>query len=120
MFFTFSILVTYTCQACKKVFKRVDRLRQHKQVHALHKPVLVCPKMGCQAYFSTTFNLQHHIRKVHLKLLKHRCSFPDCQQMFAMRVSNTPKAYLDDIRIWCSPSLASTGLMLPWYSLSPS
>ncbi|CAL8284948.1 unnamed protein product [Boreogadus saida] len=81
--------VTYTCQACKKVFKRVDRLRQHKQVHSLHKPVLVCPKTGCQAYFSTTFNLQHHIRKVHLKLLKHRCSFPDCPRTFAMRESMT-------------------------------
>lgn len=73
---------------CKKVFKKADVLRKHKRIHASHKPVLVCPRDDCQAYFSTTFNLQHHIRKVHLKLLKYKCCFPDCPRMFAMRVSN--------------------------------
>ncbi|XP_011602473.2 P43 5S RNA-binding protein-like isoform X2 [Takifugu rubripes] len=53
----------FTCQVCKKVFKKVDLLRRHKRIHASHKPVLVCPREDCQAYFSTTFNLQHHIRK---------------------------------------------------------
>ncbi|KAF1379781.1 hypothetical protein PFLUV_G00179590 [Perca fluviatilis] len=78
---------TFTCQVCKKVFKKADALRRHKRIHASHKPVLVCPRDNCQAYFSTTFNLQHHIRKVHLELLKYRCSFPDCPRMFAMRES---------------------------------
>lgn len=78
---------TFTCQVCKKEFKKVDSLRRHKRMHASHKPVLVCPRDDCQAYFSTTFNLQHHIRKVHLDLLKYRCSFPDCTRMFAMRES---------------------------------
>lgn len=73
---------------CKKVFKKADVLRKHKRIHASHKPVLVCPRDDCQAYFSTTFNLQHHIRKVHLELLKYKCCFPDCPRMFAMRVSN--------------------------------
>ncbi|XP_074512283.1 P43 5S RNA-binding protein-like [Sebastes fasciatus] len=81
--------VTFTCQVCKKVFKKADALRRHKRIHASHKPVLVCPRDDCQAYFSTTFNLQHHIRKVHLELLKYRCSFPDCPRMFAMRESMT-------------------------------
>lgn len=81
-------LASFTCQVCKKVFKKVDVLRRHKRIHASHKPVLVCPRDGCQAYFSTTFNLQHHIRKVHLNLLKYKCSFPDCPRMFAMRVSD--------------------------------
>lgn len=66
----------------------MDALRRHKRIHASHKPVLVCPRNDCQAYFSTTFNLQHHIRKVHLDLLKYKCSFPDCPRMFAMRVSD--------------------------------
>ncbi|XP_070837684.1 P43 5S RNA-binding protein-like [Chaetodon trifascialis] len=80
---------TFTCQVCKKVFKKADALRRHRQIHASHKPVLVCPKDDCLAYFSTTFNLQHHIRKVHLELLKYRCSFPDCTRRFAMRESMT-------------------------------
>ncbi|XP_029293489.1 P43 5S RNA-binding protein-like isoform X2 [Cottoperca gobio] len=75
--------------ACKKVFKKADALRRHKRIHASHKPVLVCPRDDCHAYFSTTFNLQHHIRKVHLQLFKHRCSFPDCPRTFAMRESMT-------------------------------
>uniref|UniRef100_A0A3P8WGD5 P43 5S RNA-binding protein n=1 Tax=Cynoglossus semilaevis TaxID=244447 RepID=A0A3P8WGD5_CYNSE len=79
-------LAKFTCKVCKKEFKKVDSLRRHKWIHASHKPVLVCPKKNCQAYFSTTFNLQHHIRKVHLELLKYKCSFPDCPRMFAMRV----------------------------------
>ncbi|CAK6961241.1 P43 5S RNA-binding protein-like [Scomber scombrus] len=79
---------TFECQVCKKVFKKADALRRHKRIHASHKPVLVCPRDDCQAYFSTTFNLQHHIRKVHLKLLKYKCSFPECPRTFAMRVSN--------------------------------
>ncbi|XP_028267954.1 P43 5S RNA-binding protein-like [Parambassis ranga] len=78
---------TFTCQACKKVFKKADALRRHKRIHASHKPVLACPWEKCQAYFSTTFNLQHHIRKVHLQLLKYKCSFPDCPRQFAMRES---------------------------------
>ncbi|XP_026213795.1 C2H2-type zinc finger protein [Anabas testudineus] len=80
---------TFPCQVCKKVFKKADALRRHKRSHASHKPVLVCPRDNCQAYFSTTFNLQHHIRKVHLELLKYKCSFPDCPRMFAMRESMT-------------------------------
>ncbi|XP_063760650.1 P43 5S RNA-binding protein-like isoform X2 [Eleginops maclovinus] len=80
---------TFTCQVCKKEFAKADALRRHKRTHASHKPVLVCPRDNCQAYFSTTFNLQHHIRKVHLQLLKYRCSFPDCPRKFAMRESVT-------------------------------
>uniref|UniRef100_A0A3P8S0S9 P43 5S RNA-binding protein n=1 Tax=Amphiprion percula TaxID=161767 RepID=A0A3P8S0S9_AMPPE len=79
--------VSRPCQVCKKEFKKVDSLRRHKRIHSSHKPVLVCPRDDCKAYFSTTFNLQHHIRKVHLELLKYRCPFADCPRMFAMRES---------------------------------
>ncbi|KAG7492256.1 hypothetical protein MATL_G00012580 [Megalops atlanticus] len=79
--------VTYTCKQCLKAFKKKEALRYHKRIHALQKPVLLCPNDGCQAYFSTTFNLQHHIRKVHLQLLKFHCYYPDCSRTFAMQES---------------------------------
>ncbi|XP_029912876.1 P43 5S RNA-binding protein-like [Myripristis murdjan] len=78
---------TFTCKVCNKVFKKMDSLRRHKRTHASRKPVLLCPRTDCQAYFSTTFNLQHHIRKVHLQLLKHSCPYPECTRTFAMRES---------------------------------
>ncbi|XP_072298978.1 P43 5S RNA-binding protein-like [Eucyclogobius newberryi] len=78
---------TFTCKQCQKEFKKADALRRHKRLHASHKPVLVCPRQDCKVYFSTTFNLQHHIRKVHLKLEKYSCPFPECTRAFAMRES---------------------------------
>ncbi|XP_056144660.1 P43 5S RNA-binding protein-like [Lampris incognitus] len=81
--------VTFTCRACQKVFKKAGSLSRHERAHTSHKPVLVCPKSGCSAFFSTTFNLEHHIHKVHLEHLKYSCLFPDCPRMFAMRESMT-------------------------------
>lgn len=79
--------VSFTCGVCEKVYDKAGALRRHKRIHASHKPVLLCPRANCQAYFTTTFNLEHHIRKVHLQLLKYKCFFPDCPRSFVMRVS---------------------------------
>ncbi|KAJ8414308.1 hypothetical protein AAFF_G00051780 [Aldrovandia affinis] len=79
--------VTYTCKQCQKELKKRAALRRHMRTHALQKPVLLCPSDGCHAYFSTTFNLQHHIRKVHLRLFKYCCYYPDCARTFAMQES---------------------------------
>uniref|UniRef100_H2LEI9 P43 5S RNA-binding protein n=1 Tax=Oryzias latipes TaxID=8090 RepID=H2LEI9_ORYLA len=79
--------VSFTCGVCEKVYDKAGALRRHKRIHASHKPVLLCPRANCQAYFTTTFNLEHHIRKVHLQLLKYKCFFPDCPRSFVMRES---------------------------------
>uniref|UniRef100_W5N536 P43 5S RNA-binding protein n=2 Tax=Lepisosteus oculatus TaxID=7918 RepID=W5N536_LEPOC len=79
----------YLCPLCPAEFKTRQSLRRHKRSHTREKPVLACPNEGCAASFTTAFNLQHHIRKEHLKLFKYRCYYPDCPRVFAMRESLT-------------------------------
>ncbi|XP_063070618.1 P43 5S RNA-binding protein-like [Engraulis encrasicolus] len=86
----------FTCQKCKKEFRKRESLRRHKRTHTLKKPVLLCPLKSCQAYFSTTFNLQHHINKEHLKLLRYTCPHGDCDKVFAMRESLTRHLFRHD------------------------
>ncbi|XP_048857040.1 P43 5S RNA-binding protein-like [Brienomyrus brachyistius] len=78
--------VTFSCKKCEKTFGKRSALRRHARCHA-KKPVLLCPSDDCHASFSTPFNLEHHIRKVHLKLLKFTCYYPDCHRAFAMQES---------------------------------
>ncbi|XP_067825297.1 P43 5S RNA-binding protein-like [Heptranchias perlo] len=79
--------IEYTCTNCGKKFKHSHGLRRHKWIHTAPRPEWACPKEDCKLTFRTTFNLEHHIKKDHLKFLEYQCYFPDCQKAFAMKES---------------------------------
>nr|XP_033774896.1 P43 5S RNA-binding protein-like isoform X2 [Geotrypetes seraphini] len=79
--------VQIQCTLCEKTFQNRRSMCRHKRTHAKRTPALLCPWDGCEIHYSSVFNLQHHIRKVHLHLLTHPCYFPGCTKAFAMRES---------------------------------
>ncbi|XP_072342385.1 P43 5S RNA-binding protein-like [Scyliorhinus torazame] len=80
--------IEYSCAKCEKKFKGASALRRHKQIHAVQGSERVCPMEDCKLNFRTAFNLEHHIRKDHFKILEYKCNFPDCQKAFAMKESH--------------------------------
>ncbi|GCB62910.1 hypothetical protein scyTo_0000078 [Scyliorhinus torazame] len=79
--------IEYSCAKCEKKFKGASALRRHKQIHAVQGSERVCPMEDCKLNFRTAFNLEHHIRKDHFKILEYKCNFPDCQKAFAMKIN---------------------------------
>ncbi|XP_043530790.1 P43 5S RNA-binding protein-like isoform X2 [Chiloscyllium plagiosum] len=79
--------VEHCCANCEKKFKHIRALRRHKLIHRAQNSGWTCPMDNCDLNFRTGFNLEHHIRKDHFKLLEYKCYFPDCQKAFAMKES---------------------------------
>uniref|UniRef100_UPI00398E43D6 P43 5S RNA-binding protein-like isoform X2 n=1 Tax=Pristiophorus japonicus TaxID=55135 RepID=UPI00398E43D6 len=84
---THPISVKYSCTNCEQKFKTSSGLRRHKWIHAARESERACPIEDCKLNFRSTFNLEHHIRKDHFKVLGYQCHFPDCQKAFAMKES---------------------------------
>ncbi|GCC36094.1 hypothetical protein chiPu_0014586 [Chiloscyllium punctatum] len=80
--------VEHCCANCEKKFKHSCALRRHKRIHRAQNSGWTCPMEDCDLNFRTGFNLEHHIRKDHFKLLEYKCYFPDCQKAFAMKINH--------------------------------
>ncbi|XP_078385268.1 P43 5S RNA-binding protein-like [Cetorhinus maximus] len=79
--------IEYSCTYCEKKLKGSSALRRHKRTHMVQGSEWACPMDDCKLNFRTAFNLEHHIRKDHFKILEYKCNFPDCQKAFAMKES---------------------------------
>ncbi|XP_041029741.1 P43 5S RNA-binding protein-like [Carcharodon carcharias] len=80
--------IEYSCIYCEKKLKGSSALRRHKRTHMVQGSEWACPMDDCKLNFRTAFNLEHHIRKDHFKILEYKCNFPDCQKAFAMKESH--------------------------------
>ncbi|KAL0316711.1 UNVERIFIED_CONTAM: Transcription factor IIIA [Sesamum radiatum] len=67
-------------QALKKNIKR--HMRMHEGVSSER---IKCSVEGCSLTFSTTSNLNQHIKAVHMELKPFKCSIPGCHMRFAFK-----------------------------------
>ncbi|XP_068177033.1 general transcription factor IIIAa [Antennarius striatus] len=79
--------VMLKCDQCKKVFRNLWFLQQHRHVHSAVRMVLRCPRDGCTRSFTTVFNLQSHISSFHEGLRPFTCTQTGCGKTFSMKQS---------------------------------
>ncbi|KAL6540719.1 hypothetical protein OROMI_024602 [Orobanche minor] len=74
------------CDKCgKKQLKK--NLKRHTRMHEeeVYPNRIKCSVEECSLTFSTTSNLNQHIKAVHLELKPFTCSFPRCHMKFAFK-----------------------------------
>ncbi|KAK4485621.1 hypothetical protein RD792_008264 [Penstemon davidsonii] len=74
------------CDKCgtKQLKKNMKRhLRMHETVISSER--IECSFEGCSLTFSTTSNLNQHIKAVHLEIKPYTCSIPGCHMKFAFK-----------------------------------
>jgi hypothetical protein len=67
-------LSAFTCNICRKEFKKLFNLKQHVRTHTNEKP-LQCSQ--CDKRFNDRSSMNKHVRTVHSAVRPHRCSVCD-------------------------------------------
>ncbi|KAL8460091.1 hypothetical protein ACS0TY_031853 [Phlomoides rotata] len=74
------------CDKCgtKQLKKNIKRhMRMHEEGHSSER--IKCSFKGCSLTFSTTSNLNQHVKAVHMELKPFACCFPGCHKRFTFK-----------------------------------